>query len=225
MKCFPVHAGSPAASKAQRRFRSSLLLVLALAGAAAEEDPLLVAARAAVASNQPLGAVNLLRGHPGLARMGSERLLLARAQRALGRGDQALVILATDNPGALSGWPAPLRGAVALCIGEAQLQRGDEQAASVWLALAARTGGEGVEGDRCLALLVELARRLGDRVVERNYAEALWQGWVRSPWRVAGGLALARLLADGEPDMAREVLAGVLLAEPTPPRRPPARAP
>ena len=204
--------------------RSGLLLFLVLAGPlsgplAAEDDPLLTAARAALADNQPLGAVNLLRGHPGLTRMGAERLLLARAQLALGRGDQSLVVLATADPAALPGWPASLRGAVALCTGEAQLQRGDDQGASTWLALAAHTGGEEVEIDRCLALLVELARRLGDRAAERTYAEALWLGWVRSPWRVAGGLALARLLADGEPDQAREVLAGVLQAESLPPQR------
>ncbi len=200
--------------------RYGVLLILAFAGpVVAEDDPLLVAARTALADNQPLGTVNLLRGHPGLARMGAERLLLARAQLALGRGDQALAVLATDTPAALSGWLAPLRGAVALCAGEARLQRGEDQAACVWLALAARTGGEGVESDRCLALLVELARRLGDRAAERDYAEALWHGWVRSPWRVAGGLALARLLADGEPDKAREVLAGVLQAEASPLQR------
>lgn len=197
-----------------------LLLCLAFAGpAVAEDDPLLVAARAALAGNQPLGTLNLLRDHPGLARMGAERLLVARAQLALGRGDQALAALATGDAAALSGWPSSLRGAVALCVGEARLQRGDDQEASTWIALAARTGGDGVAIDRCLALLIELARRLGDRAAERVYAEALWQGWARSPWQVAGGLALARLLAEAEPDLAREVLAGVLQTEATPSQR------
>jgi hypothetical protein len=192
-----------------------LLVLLTGCALGAADDPALVAAERALADRQPLQAVQLLRGHPGLARPGAERLALARAQLALGRGDEALAALGADGGAAwIMAWPEPLRGAAAQCAGEAAIARGDAAAARALLEAACRSRGADVAVDRCLALLGELCVQLGDGAAATAYLRALWEGWPRSPWRGHGGLLLARQLAPGAPDEARAVLSGVRLAEP-----------
>ncbi len=189
------------------------LLAWPAAAAAAVEDPALAAADQALAGGLPAQSVLLLSKHPGLAQPGAERLTLARAYLALGRGDDALAALhAVPGRSWLDAWPDIQRGAAAQCAGEAWLQRGDDGAARAMLDDACRQSAA-VAVDRCLALLADLCRKAGDLDHARDYARVLWTEWPRSPYRGHGGLLLAQLIAGSAPDEARGVLAGVRLID------------
>jgi hypothetical protein len=176
------------------------------------EDPALSAAQEALEAGLPAQSIQLLRGHPGLAHAGAERLMLARAYLALGRGPDALQSLgATADPAWSDAWPPISRGAAQQCAGEAMILLGDEQGARASLDRACRTGSVAV--DRCLALLAELCQKSGDLTAARDYARVLWQEWPRSPYRGHGGMILASLLASQAPDQAQVVLAGVRIAD------------
>jgi hypothetical protein len=195
-----------------------LLLQLALqawpqAAATWVEDPALAAAVQALNGGLPAQSILLLRSHPGLALPGAERLTLARAYLALGRGDDALAALrAVPGRGWLDEWPVIQRGAVAQCAGEAWLLRGDDREARSLLDAACRQSAA-VAIDRCLALLADLCRKLGSLDEARDYARVLWMDWPRSPYRGHGGVLLAQLIAASSPDEARGVLAGVRLID------------
>lgn len=110
-------------------------IILGLGAAAlvaVEPDPAVAAAAAALAIGQPLQVVHLLRDHPGLAHPGLPRLLLARAQVALGRGPEALSALGSDGlrdaRPLLAAWPATTRGAAFQIAAEALLVQGAEPA-------------------------------------------------------------------------------------------------
>jgi len=201
----------------QRRWLLLLLLVALqawpLVAASGVEDPALAAAVQALAGGLPAQSVLLLASHPGLARPGAERLTLARAFLALGRGDDALDALrAVAGQAWLDEWPVVQRGAAAQCAGEAWLLHGDGREARSMLDGACRQSAA-VAVDRCLALLADLCRKEGDLDAARDYARVLWLEWPRSPYRGHGGVLLAQLLAERAPDEARGVLAGVRLID------------
>lgn len=151
------------------------------------------------------------RAHDALAllsaqdeRPGRARLLRAEALLALDLPEQALVALAQVDaevwPANLRGWRYDLRARVRLAL-DADLP---EVLADLGRAL--ELAGEGVQGDRTLALLAECAEAAGQHDLALLAARRLWRGWHGSPWRNRGGLFLAsRLLAD-EAAEARRIL-------------------
>lgn len=186
-----------------------LLLLAVNAHGVETADPALAAAQRALAAGQPVAAIQVLDGHPALNVPGDVRLLRARACLALGRSGDAAGTLAVRSADDLVPWPDRLRGAVAVLQGEILLSAGDITGARAWLEQGLRLRGTGVEIDRTLVLLAEVAERLGDSEAARRSAHVVWRDWPRSVYRARAGVIEARLLAATQPEEARALLAGV----------------
>lgn len=194
------------------KWAGSVLLcaVLAVPGsdAADERDAVIVAAENALAAGQPVAVLQVLSGHPAAGVPGKVRLIEARALLALGRHQEAAARLGLAG-GQVDAWPEPLRGAASAIAGEIALAAGDLGQARPHLERALRLRGEGVALDRTMVLLAECCERQGDAATALRYAHAVWRDWPRSPQRGRAGVLEARLIAQGKPDEARAILAGV----------------
>lgn len=184
----------------------AVALLLVASGLAAAENARLLAAEASLAEGQPDQALALLRDEPAVQGFTRERLVLVRAQWALGNPAAALLTL-DEGDGDCAAWPLEWRGQAAQLAGQLQVALGQSALARRSLAVALAHGRNADLA--CVTLAAELASVAGDAEEARRLALLAWQRQPRAAANAPAGLLLARLLAEREPTAARTVLAEV----------------